>query len=226
MSLLVNHRIHIPGYWIANYNIKIPENPAELILLLHGYTESGEKIFQRLEKYLPENAVILSPCGLFPLPQRKGGDTRKVEHEMGYSWYFYDFKTDEYVVDMECAIRYLTGLVQLLKWDHLPLRIIGFSQGGYLAPFVGLAQPQTRQVIGIASRFLDDEFSTLPPFRMDAVHGELDEVVEYPASLGSHRRLLERGGTGQFISVPNTGHRLTFEVREHVKNLLALVNPI
>jgi predicted esterase len=214
------NRLQIPGYWIADYIYKVQNNPKELILLLHGYSESAEKIFDRLINYLPSTAAVLAPCGLFPIPQRKGGDTQKVEHEMGYSWYFYNFRTDEYVIDMGSAIHYLIGLIRELKLEHLPLRIIGFSQGGYLAPFVGLEQPQTRQVIGISSRFLEDEFPSLPHFRMDAVHGEVDEVIECKPAEESHRRLLQKGVQGKFIVVPNVPHRLTFEVRKKVRELL------
>src|SRR5690349_17062821 len=114
MSKFKKERLNIPGYWIADYILKLPETPAELIVLLHGYSETGEKIFDRLKDYLPSAAAVLAPCGPFPIPQRKGGDTTKVEHEMGYSWYFYNFKTDEYVIDMDSAIRYCTGLIHQL----------------------------------------------------------------------------------------------------------------
>ena len=219
---ITKSRLKIPGAWISDYILKLPENPSELILLLHGYSESGEKIFDRLEKYLPQTAAVLAPCGLFPIPQRKGGDTQKVEHEMGYSWYFYNFRTDEYFIDMDPAVQYCLGLVRQLNLNHLPTRLIGFSQGGYLAPFVGLTMPQTQQVIGISCRFLEEELSQLPLFRMDAVHGELDEVVECQPAQESHRRLVQKGVTGKFISVPKVAHRLTFEVRERVQELLNL----
>ena len=139
---------------------------------------------------------------------------------MGYSWYFYDFKTDEYIIDMETAIQYCIGLIRQLDLDKLPLRIIGFSQGGYLAPFVGLASSNTRQVIGIACRFLEDELSQVPAFQMDAVHGDQDDVIEFGPAQESHHRLIQKGAHGSFITVNNTGHRLTFEVREKVRELL------
>jgi predicted esterase len=214
------NRLKVPGYWIADYLLSQPEHPKELILLLHGYTESGQKIFDRLEKYLPDSAAVLAPCGLFPIPQRIGGDTQKVEYEMGYSWYFYNFHTDQYVIDMEPAIQYLVGLVHELKLMHLPLRIIGFSQGGYLAPFVGLSLSETIQVIGISCRFLEDELPRIPLFRLDAIHGEQDTVIECGPAQESHRRLIQKGAHGKFISLPNVAHRLTFDVREKVRELL------
>jgi predicted esterase len=218
---ITTHRTKIPGYWIADYVLKQPENPTELILLLHGYSESGPVLFERMERYLPSQAIVLAPSAPFPIPQRKGGDTRKVEHEMGYAWYFYNFRTDEYIIDMDSAIRYLCELIQELGFSHLPLRIIGFSQGGYVAPFVGLQFRQTRQVIGISTRFLDDELPEVPYFRMDAVHGNEDEVIDFSSSQESHRRLIQKGAIGKYIVMPKVGHRLTFSVREQVKLLLA-----
>ena len=222
MSEIQVKRYKVPGYWIADAVVKLPKNPTELILLLHGYSESGKVIFERLEKYLPESAAIVSPNGVFPFAQRKGGDTRKIEHEMGYSWYFYDFKTDEYIIDMETAIQYCVGLIRQLDLDKLPLRIVGFSQGGYLAPFVGLSSTKTQQVIGIACRFLEDELPQVPSFRMDAVHGDRDDVIEIAGAQESHRRLIQKGVRGRFITVSNTEHRLTLEVREKVRELLGL----
>ena len=151
------NRMKIPGYWIADYEERRPEGiPDQIILLLHGYSESGGGIFKKLEPLLPEKALVIAPNGPFPIPQRTPEGYR-----MGYSWYFYNPATDEYVFDMDTGIRFLRGLLEQLKLPNLPVRLIGFSQGGYLAPFVARALPQAKQVIGIGCEFLADELAVV-----------------------------------------------------------------
>jgi predicted esterase len=100
--------------------------------------------------------------------------------------------------------------------------VIGYSQGGYLAPKVASALGNVRQVIGVACRFHEDEVEGVPSFRLDAVHGEKDESVDFEPSRESHRALVARGARGEYFSDPASGHRMTPAMIELVRKALEL----
>ena len=217
-SRLVKVQTELP----CRYSFREPVSPQGLILLLHGYKLSGEYLFRRLQSQLcPERGdltewAVISPDGPFPVPgKRMSGDPY-----VGYSWYFYDAAKDEYVLDMEPAQSYVVSLIAKLGFESLPKIIIGYSQGGYLAPFVAQRLTQVRQVIGVSCEFLHEELTGELPFRMDAVHGALDDIVDPEKSRRSHLGLVARGVQGSFASVGSAGHRLTPEIAAQVGQLL------
>lgn len=212
-------KIKVPGTLYSNYIIEKKPDAKLVCLCLHGYAEAGDYFFNKLKKYLPKEATIVSPNGPFLVPvlTQKG-------YRMGHSWYFYDGRSDEYIVDMSIAIEYV---YEILKQENLldqPVRIIGYSQGGYLAPFVGLKLSQTKQVIGLNCQFLDDEIkeasATAPKFRMDALNGKKDEVVEYKNALHSVENLKKRGVKATFGLVDNGNHHVKEEFLEKLPELL------
>jgi predicted esterase len=184
----------------ADYLLRKPEAPRELVLLLHGYSQTGAKIFSKLESACPRDAAVLAVNGPFLTPIRTDSG-----YSSGYSWYFYNPLTDEYAVDMQTGVEYLAGLVAQLKLDALPLRVVGFSQGGYL---------------GIGCEFLRDEIDFDVAFRMDAIHGAQDEVVSAASAEAGFRRMQERGVRGEWHLLPGTGHRIDEKVQQIAAGLL------
>jgi predicted esterase len=201
-------RTRVPGFLISDYVRRGVERPCGLVLLLHGYGESGERIYRKLEPSIAPELEVIAPNGPFPLPERlpEGG------YRLGFGWYFYDATKDEYFIDPELAAVYLRNLVQDLGLAGLPLRVIGFSQGGYLAPFLAGTDLRLRHVIGIGCRFLDDELPRLQNVRLDAVHGGDDDRVPVDQSRRSHATLVARGVAGEFRELTGVGHRITPEV--------------
>ncbi|MBI3558607.1 MAG: hypothetical protein HY074_20250 [Deltaproteobacteria bacterium] len=210
-------RLLVPSSLPFDFHVRRPLSgaPRELILLLHGFAESGKRILDKLEPLLPADAVVLAPNGPFPLPHKT--DTGYV---MTHSWYLYDPMAREYFIDMRLALEFLTAGIAQLKYEGLPKRIVGFSQGGYLAPFVAQTLSDVRQVVGIACEFLDEELTGALPARMDAVHGTADDVVAVADAKKSHAALVGRGVTGRFIEVEGAGHRIDGRMRNEVKELL------
>ena len=183
--------------------------PRELCLLLHGYLQHGPKILRELGPVLPDTALVLAPNGPFPLPY-PSGDHFKVAN----AWYFYDAKKDDYFVAPTVAARTLARALDQLavarpEIARLPLRIIGFSQGGYLAPIAAESLPLTRQVILIAASVLPDEIAATVPFRVDAVHGDGDEVVACAGAAERHAQFIAAGNSGKFTTVAGTGHEMS-----------------
>lgn len=211
----------VPGIHVADYAVREPrqKGPARLILLLHGYTQSGASMMRKCEPLFSstefDDALIVAPCGPYPLPRRTESG-----YSVGYSWYFYDPFTDEYFIDMEIALRYLEALLESLGARALAATVIGFSQGGYLAPFLGRTLPNLEQVVGIAAQYLKGEVPEPVSFRMDAIHGSADEVVPIGPAEQAHAEFLHAGARGVFRRVEGAGHRIDAEMLSALGELI------
>src|SRR4051794_30471349 len=62
-------RAEIPGTLITDYLYRQAPEPDELVLLLHGYQQSGKHLFDKLVPCFSERAAILAPNGPYPLPE-------------------------------------------------------------------------------------------------------------------------------------------------------------
>lgn len=210
-------RLEIPGTLISDYILESPAEAKELLILLHGYSLGGNSIHSWLKAVLPKDAAVFAPNAPYPIPERVNG-----KYRVGFSWYFYDSSTDEYLIDEQNSIRLIVGAVEKLGLKGLPIRVIGYSQGGYLAPLVASALGSVKQVIGISCRFHEEEVKGVPEFRLDAVHGEKDDVVDFEPSRASHRALVARGARGEYFSDPEAGHRMSQAMIALVARALAL----
>jgi hypothetical protein len=73
----------------------------------------------------------------------------------------------------------------------------------------------------VACRFYDEDVPAKPGYRLDAVHGEQDEAVDFQPSLDSHRAIVARGVKGEYLSDAASGHRMTPALVALVKRALA-----
>lgn len=171
--------------------------PGEVIVLMHGFAESGARLYAELERVLPEEARIISLNGPYPVPVRK-------EQRVGYAWYFYYKK--EYIIAPQAAATFVAdGLGGLLP-EGIPVTIIGFSQGGYLAPFAASRVKNLRRMIIINGEYLVDEWESPPLCPVAAIHGTEDRVVPIGDGESTFSRMLARGGEGEFHPVQGAGH--------------------
>jgi predicted esterase len=190
-------RTRIPVDLFADYYLRQPAEPKRVFLLLHGFEQTAKKIFAKFDPVLSalgQGYVVLAPNGPFPIPKKVDDD----HFHLGCSWYFYDASRDEYYMDMEIGVRFLSGLVIHLGLERLPATLIGFSQGGYLAPFAAQAMPQVDHVIGIGCEFLIDELKPSIGFKMDCIQGV----------------------PGEFRLIENGGHRVDEAVLEQAADLI------
>jgi predicted esterase len=222
MNGVIGARAQLPGTVISDYLLRKVDAPTELVLLLHGYQQTGKHLFEKLVDSCPPSAVVLAPNAPFPIPERKPDGSYRI----GFSWYFYNPAIDDYFIDMRISIDFLSSLVKELGFEALPKRIVGFSQGGYLAPFVAARLSEGRQVVGMGCELLGTEMKEVgiwpPKFRMDAIHGELDEVVALAGAQRSHAQLIEQGVRGEFVTLTGVGHRITSEMRDALANSLRI----
>lgn len=192
-----------------------PRNPRSIILLLHGLDERGLRIYRKLLKFLPEDAHVIAPNAPFPLPRMKSD-----RMDFGYSWYFYDKFKRNYHVDQTFALSLLHDLLRMVNPDSLPLSIIGFSQGGYLAPLLGFQEPTTRHVIGIGCEFRTRFFAHSPAFTLDAIHGSDDSIITPDMALEEISLLKEKNIHVNWHPVTGVKHEITRDVGQIIQQIL------
>lgn len=191
-------------------------NPKPTVLLLHGYLQCGSSIFKLLDPFIPQSYQVIAPNGLFPVARGVG------EHiTLRYTWYFFNPATNQYLIDMEQACDYLKHIAESFKLTSAPLIIIGYSQGGYLAPFAAQHLPSTTRVIGINCRFRAENLCNPLSFRLDAIHGLADVLVDPKRARGNHQEILNCGNKGTFHGIPNEGHRFTPAIGRELAQILA-----
>lgn len=201
----------------AEYILRRPAKISDSVtLLLHGYGFSGEHIFHKLADYIPTSSTILSPNAPLFTPVKRNGSYR-----LGYSWYFWDESKQRYLLSDGISVEYIQKLFKELNISkELPLQIIGFSQGGYLAPFVAKEFTQCKQVINIGGRFLHERLEAkVLNFKLFGIHGTKDDTVPIEKSIESHQIFIQNGCTGEFFSYEGLGHDYHPEFREKVREL-------
>lgn len=204
----------VTGAWPLKTIECQPVEATSITLLLHGYNERGLRIFRKLKRALPHNTHIVAPNGPFPLPRVK---TERLD--FGYAWYFYDRFTQNYHVDQELVVGLLTQLLEQINPKGLPVSIIGFSQGGYLAPLVAYAYPHTKHVVGIGCEFRTRFFSKAPKFTLTAIHGADDPLVSPVHAQKEIEALKEMGIPVSWHLIPNLKHEINSEVAEIISQL-------
>lgn len=205
----------------------------EIILLLHGYSEDGTKIFRRLGRHLEEKyknekkkVAIIAPNGLYPMPKAfpLSGEVRTAEELLqGFAWYFYHASTNTFLIDYKVPAQTLGSWLKDINPTQLPTTIIGYSQGGYLAPFVGLEYAkhhQLKQVVGINCSFREDLMTEVPSFPMTLIQGAEDTIIETSLAKERFEKLIKRGLRGDYVSVPEVDHKLTPDLAQVVAQKL------
>jgi predicted esterase len=192
-------------------------NATELVILLHGYQSRGDRISRDLLSAVPDSASVLIPTGPFPVPVRIDDGFREA-----YAWYFYDSKTKSMLISLDPATEWIAHLIHQCGASTLPVRIVGFSQGGFFAPYVGQKIKNVKHVIALSAGFPERYFGNSHPFRLDAIHGTEDGVCPYAVARDEHKLLIDKGWCGEFVTLPGTEHRIDDSMRSEVARLLKL----
>jgi predicted esterase len=214
------HRTHDEKWQFTSFAelrgvVRRVENPAEVILLLHGLGERGKRIYRKLLEYLPENALVIAPDGPFPIQRNK---TEKLD--FGHSWYFYDKQEQKYFITQDLSKFWLRDLLKIENPHKLPVTIIGFSQGGYLAPVAGKEIEETKLIIGIACEFRSTLIHEKPSFPLVQIHGTKDEIVSMKSALSENKILQKIGIEVDFHAVENAAHEITADIANKIKTIL------
>ena len=184
----------------------------EIFFLLHGFQQSGDFIFKRLLPHLPKKALVIAPNAPFLVPIKK--DNR---YHKAYAWYFFDPYTKEFPINYDPASHYLKNLGVHLGFKNVPITIIGYSQGGYLAPKVAELYPNCKKVIGLNCIFRPGRFEINLNADYTQVHGKNDDIVSINEARENYQSLFE--STEMFYEV-ESDHRLSDEVIQKLSEVL------
>ncbi len=214
-----------------SYRHRPPKNlnakPKALILFLHGYTDHSGSFLKRLFPdswpSVFEDTAILAPNGPFPVPVRSEDGWREA-----YSWYFYDDKLAKMVISPETATLGCEQLLLKLGYESTPTIIVGFSQGGYLAPHLASRLKSVREIIGVGTGYREDYYPAKSPWRLTGIHGTEDDVFPVAAARQNYARVLRNTQGGEFFEVPKLGHIASPDVgriiEDRVKDVLKSAN--
>ncbi len=209
-------RKRIPCHTVTDYILTGDPKSERLYLLLHGFNESGEKVHKRLAPLLPKDALVLSPNGNFPLPVKRPDEG----YTVNFGWYFFDNSTNTYFIDYDLPSEILINLIDELGFKEKKLFIIGYSQGGYLAPFMALKHGNVEKVIGMACVFRHKMFESKPTFPMIAIHGTDDLMVSFEGQKQSVEEMKGAGLNVDFIALEGAGHRLDDQFKKAVSEII------
>ena len=110
-----------------------------VLIALHGQGMSASLSLRILRHLDAERMLLVVPEGVYPFEIRK-----KKTMEIGYAWYLYRGEQEEFLHHLKRGEEYLLSLYDELERrysiDRARSVLLGFSQGGYLAGFIGLRQ--------------------------------------------------------------------------------------
>lgn len=212
---------NVPAELPMSYRHWRPANLEHLAIFLHGYADHGGSFLRRLfPQGWPDRLSqvgLLAPNGLFPVPVKTEDGWREA-----YSWYFFDEAKKRMLISPDIAV---TGIQMLLEKHGLadvPKTVVGFSQGGFLAPYLSSRIQGVRRIVAVGSGFRQDFYEALPDKQIEliAVHGDHDEVFPIESARSSHRKILDLGFSGEFFPVAGVRHIASPEIGNIVADCL------
>ena len=175
------------------------EKTTHALILLHGYAENAELMKARFQNMKTDHDLIIYQ-GFFPLPRKTEG----IWH-LNYAWYFHDDFEQGYLISPE----FPAGLINqhLKQYSYDSYTIIGYSQGGFLAPFIAKDNLKVKKVYGVGCQFLFDklELNKLT-FELTQIHGANDDVINHQSAREEFTKFNSFGNTGDFITLDKIKH--------------------
>lgn len=209
-SLPLHVKKGVPANLPVGYRHLEVSTPKMLTIFLHGYADHGGSFTRRLfpEGYpqpLAETSALI-PNGPFPVPVKTEDGWREA-----YAWYFFDDSRQKMVISPDTAVNGIKSLVAELGYEDVPKALVGFSQGGFLAPYLAQHLKNVRTLIGIGTGYRTDYFGPLlnglphAP-SVHAIHGAVDGVFPLTAAKAAHQKVIALGFSGDFHSVDHGTH--------------------
>ncbi len=188
------------------------DSPPPLLIALHGQGMSGES-FRRVLRHLPATPHSrLFPDGPYVFERREADGIRA-----GHGWYIYLGDQVAFREELERSEAHILELLDRVEAEHGPVDrarsvLLGFSQGGYLAGFVGARHPERFGGVVISSarlkhKFLADELTRVELPRFLILHSPDDPATPFARAEESRDRLLAAGADVTLVPHPG-GHRL------------------
>lgn len=206
------HSITIPTYYLHH-------NPGEgkpLVILAHGFSDSGASFLRRVAPALGSDYEVLAPNGLFPQPIQQKGEWKEA-----YAWFFADLAKNKIYIHPDVSAKAVARIVNDLNLYGRPKVLVGFSQGGYFLPYLAKELENVQRMIMIGSGFRPEDFEKFQlRLPVSAVHGDADEVISMQRSREEFLKLGAQNTGGEFHVVPGMTHALDDAGRAKLHEIL------
>lgn len=198
-----------------------PAKPCALVIALHGMGQSPAHMQRAVEPLLDQPWIWVFPRGPWPYEIRKPEKTI-----IGHAWYMFDGDQQRLRASMDIAGAHLCGL-----HDELRARlnigrsaIIGFSQGGYLAGYVGPQNPQRfAGAACVAGRIKHEFHAQATPVALAQIHGGHDPAVKAQAAREAAEKSRALGFDVTYFEDPQAGHEISPAMYEALREWLRRV---
>lgn len=192
-----------------DYFLRLPKNDQPIVIFLHGFGETLGHLLRHFENKIPKDFGILAINGVFPLPQKNFDSP---DWKLRFCWYFYDAAKCEYFINQRYPSEVISNLVKNLNLEESKKIILGYSQGGYLAPFLGLELKNVKHCISINGEYKHQLLPNICPFPITNICGENDEVVNPLNCQNSHQMMIDRGNVGEFHLIKQSNHQIDLNI--------------
>lgn len=208
---------HLP----FSFHHKVQEGDDKLVLFLHGYMDSGMSFFRRALRGNEIAASVLAPNGPFPLPVQTEDSFKEA-----YAWYFWEYSKNRVVIPPRVSVGLIKDLVAQLGYAKKPKVLVGFSQGGFMLPYLLPELEEVKGLVAVGAAFRQEDYPTSTHVPLVAIHGSEDKIIGLDYSQKSFNELLSTGKIGgDFHVVPGLGHTVnetgSVLIRDSIKALFA-----
>ncbi len=206
MQLL--HTAHVPA----------GDGPHPTIIAVHGWGASAHDLLGLAPILHRGEAIVLCPQG--PLALQVGPGVP------GYGWFPFSAGAppdpDEIARGRDLLVEFIDQAVERYPVDRSKLVLAGFSQGGFMAYLIALADPTRFAGLMALSSFLPVEIAKEIPARPEhadlptlVVHGSEDPMIPVAMAHASRDALLEKRVPTTFREYP-MGHEIAPEALRDV----------
>lgn len=208
---------------ISSVDVKLPQkffhfkkNSKKYALLLHGYSDTGLSLARRIFSQNWPDYEILAPNSVFPAPMWHEGESKEA-----YSWFFRDSRSGRFIIPPEFSISHLSQLLQQLDLDNKPCVLVGFSQGGYLAPLVASSLSNVKAMVLLNTGFRKEFYDNLEKIPVTAIHGTEDEIIPCTRAEEEFLQIEAKASRADFIKIPGMKHAFNAEGAQKIQVVLA-----
>jgi predicted esterase len=192
--------------------------PDRCLFLLHGYGERKERIMRKLGEALQAEAKrIIALNAPFPVPQLSGEEFRE-----GYSWFFRSLSKNKVLIHPSVCESLFRQAVDKLGLHDTKTTVIGFSQGGYVMPYLAKHLNNLEAMIGISCGVHRADHPELLSGDLYIVHADKDSLSDIDEAEKNFRDLSRTGNKGFFQRLSGE-HAINSEKIEAVQSILRAI---
>jgi predicted esterase len=208
-------RTYVTGDIPLDYEF-INKNSKQTVVFFHGYGQHFGFMKKKFS-FLFKDQNLLFINGIYPLaPEIKDNIP---EIKLRFAWYFFNPHTKKYFIPPEVPAKIIKNLLFKLSLEEDKLLFLGFSQGGYLAPFIAEHFEQSH-VISINANLRIDLLPKKVLFNYHSINGENDQIVDPVGAKASTELFIKQGNNAKNTIVKKSGHLIDQNILDTVQQVI------